>query len=245
MTNELVVKEQYALLSANETAREALAANLGGGKLNRMDLDRVGVPAGGGQMWSIPTLDGEESAKELRGIILAFRDGRTYWRKEMGSGEQTPPDCFSEDAVTGCGMPGGSCVGCPMNDFNTAKEGTGKGKACKEKRLLLMVRAGDVLPFVVSVPTTSLFGKAPTTCRKYFMRLSSKGLPYYDVESVLTLEKDKSVSGIAFSRIAFNVSRQLDEPSRESVRLWRAKLAGALESVSVKDNSVDTGKASE
>jgi len=244
MTNELVVKENYALLSANETAREALAANLGGGKLNRMDLDRVGVPAGGSTMWSIPTLEGEESAKELKGIILAFRDGRTYWRKRMGDGEQTPPDCYSEDGVNGTGSPGAACAGCPMNQFGTANEGAGKGKACKEKRLLLMVRAGDVLPFVVNVPTTSLYGKSTTTCRKYFMRLSSKAVPFYDVESVLTLEKDKSVDGISFSRIAFNAARQLDEASRESVRLWRAKLVGALDGVSVKD-SVDKPAASE
>src|ERR1039458_2016894 len=118
-TKELVkkdaVKKETALspfvIFQTEIAeiREAMNVNVGDTGPPSGDLERIKIPAGGGTAWTIQGLDGEEMVKELSGIILAWRDTRAYWSVPMEESDgNMPPDCFSLDARTGEGEPGGS-----------------------------------------------------------------------------------------------------------------------------------------
>ena len=129
--------------------REAMNVNVGDGGLNATDLERIKIPAGGGTAWTIQGLDGEEMLKELSGIIIAWRDTRAYWSVPMEESDgNMPPDCYSLDARTGEGKPGGNCHKCPNAEFGSGSKG--EGQACKLVRQLFLVREDNLLPEIVT-----------------------------------------------------------------------------------------------
>ena len=128
------------------------------------------MPLGGGTAWQVPGINGIESVSELDGIILAYHDKRALWRDSPEEGAPgAPPDCASDDAITGVGDPGGLCCDCPFAQYASAA--TGRGQACRLTRELIFVRQEDRIPFIVSVGPSSL-----KNCRKFLTRLS---LPHY------------------------------------------------------------------
>ena len=127
-TKEIATVESYALTEVAEGGdlQEIIADNLGGEQITPFDLDRVTVPAGGALSWEVPTLDGEESVKEIEGIVIYWRTARAYWEQGLDeSGGGSPPDCSSDDGQIGIGtiaatVQGGQCSACPMNQFGSA-----------------------------------------------------------------------------------------------------------------------------
>ena len=200
--------EAFLALQSDATAvLEAVKENIGNDRITDRDLDRITVPLGGGLNWTVPTLEGEDSAKTLDGIIVHWTAPRAYWKTSMEAGGNTPPDCASNDGENGYGTPGGECFSCPLNQWGSIEGGT--GKACKEKRMLFLLRANDLLPIVVQAPSTSI-----QPMKKYLLRLASQGLPYWSVMTKLSLEKANSASGISFSRISPKSSGPVPEEQR-------------------------------
>ena len=188
--------ETYMALQSDATnVLQTIKENIGNDRITDRDLDRIVVPLGGGLNWTVPTLEGEDSIKTLDGIIVHWTAPRAYWATGMDVGGNTPPDCSSHDGDVGYGQPGGDCFTCPLNQWASA-EGGG-GKACKEKRMLFLLRASDLLPIVIQAPSTSI-----QPIKKYLLRLASQGLPYWSVMTSLSLEKGSNSAGIAFSRIS-------------------------------------------
>ena len=206
---------EYAALSAPaERMSQILSNNLGGASIRPFDLDRVKVPAGGATSWEVPSLKGPEPTRELVGIILAARDSKQYWHKRADDGGSSPPDCVSTDLINGVGDPGGPCQVCAFNQFGSAVNEKGqatKGKACKDTKLMLFIRPGDVLPLVISAPATSL-----NSAKKYFLRLAQSQLMFQNVVTKLTLKQEKSAGGVAYAEIEFTYVRDLtpEESSR-------------------------------
>lgn len=192
----------FVVLENAQNAIEALRSNLEGEILSPMDLDRVVIPAGGGTAFSIPTLEGEESSQEIIGVITAIQNCRAYWSSEF-SGSGTPPDCVSEDAITGVGDPGGVCQRCHMAEFGS--DSRGKGQSCKQIKRLFLLRPTSMLPLVVNLPPTSL---RPAT--RYLLRLAGSGLKYQGAVTRITLEKTKNSDGIAYSTAVFALAAKLD-----------------------------------
>jgi hypothetical protein len=208
----LAERPQFAVLAEGaDQIAAALAENLSGEQVGPNDLDRIRIPAGGGRSWTVPTLNGEEDVKEFTGVIVGSKIVRSYWASEF-TGEGNPPDCFSDDGTTGHGTPGGACQTCPFNDWGSAK---GAGKACKERRLLFVLREGDRLPVVVALPPASI-----QPFRKYLMRLSSQGLPYSSVITSFQLEQDKNGTGIVFSKARLAVAGMLDSDAAAGIRAY-------------------------
>jgi hypothetical protein len=201
---------------------EVMAENLGAGGLSPNDLDRVKTPAGGGTAWEIPTLDGKgDIAKELEVIIVAASDVRAYYSDKF-NGDNSPPDCFSSDCITGNGDPGGPCDACEFSQWGTAVDDNGEptgGQACNKRKMMLCIGKDSTLPFVISAPPSSLKSIA-----KYFMRLAGASLPYYGVVTSLTLEKAKSGGGITYSLIVPEFVRTLTEEEVPAIQQYRANL---------------------
>ena len=174
-------------------------------------LDRIKIPSGGGNAFSVPGDSGWEDYKVITGIILGFNDHRVYYEKsfdETGGGDQ--PDCSSDDMKMGKGNPGGDCDKCLFNEWESAEKG--KGKACTQKRLLMLLIPGEMLPVKLDIPATSLQNNF-----KYFMRLASKGLSFHQVVTEFTLEKDKNENNVEYSKIVFNKHSDLSGVEREGV----------------------------
>jgi hypothetical protein len=202
MAKELVKKETavsaFVIFNTGiEQIREAMEANVGDGGLTAGDFDRIKVPAGGGTAWTIQGLDGEEILKEVAGIVVAWRDTRAYWSVPMEQSEgNMPPDCYSLDARTGTGKPGGDCHKCPLAQFGS--DAGGPGQACKLVRQLFLIREENLLPEIVNLPPSSI-----KPARQYFLRLASKGVPCYSVITKIGLEKTRNAQGIVYSRATF------------------------------------------
>jgi hypothetical protein len=206
MSKALAAKDeaQFMVLANPGAAIEALKSNLDGETLSPFDLDRVTIPAGGGSQWCIPTLEGEQVAAEITGVIVAVQNCRAYWQESFdSSGGGTPPDCVSEDVVTGIGNPGGVCQKCPMAAFGS--DNRGKGQACKQIKRLFLLRPDSMLPLVVTLPPTSI-----RPAQRYLLRLAGRGLKYQGVVTRITLEKEKNSGGIAYSKAVFGMVAALD-----------------------------------
>ena len=194
---------QFAIMTMDKNEiQELLTENLGGDTLTPNDLDRVVVPGSGGTTWTIPSIDGEISASEIVGILVHTQTVRAYWEEDF-TGGGTPPDCRSDDGLTGVGNPGGNCLSCPLNQFDEE----GGAKACSESRLLFMLLKDETLPIVIKVPAMSL-----KNARMYLRGLTSKRQLIHSVYTRLALEKDKNKSGIAYAKIVFSKIGDVEAP---------------------------------
>jgi len=187
--------QSFAISQVDTNELKALIReNFGIEGLKASDFPRIKVPAGGGRVWTIPTLDEEKDAKELDGIVIHTQLTRAYWEEDY-SGGNAPPDCFSPDCVTGTGTPGGMCDSCQFAEWGSAKN-DGNGQACKQRRLVFIIRDDSILPYVLSIPATSL-----KSFREYMVKLLGAGKRMYTVITRFTLEKDKNDSGIEYSKV--------------------------------------------
>jgi len=199
--------------------QEALADNLDG-VLSRFDLPRIRIPAGGAQTWTVPCSLGEEIAvKTLTAVVLHRQGVRTYY-----AGEEIvnrPPDCSSDDTITGVGSPGGLCATCPFAQFGSARDGAGKGQACKLGTLLLLLTEHGLLPMLLVLPPTSL-----GEWKRYALNLAAAGVAYH--KAVTQIGLTKVVSDYTYSRATFVFAGRVPEPHLSALRSWRRRTEGLL-----------------
>jgi hypothetical protein len=217
-SREPAVCQFAAFETSIDRIRESMVANLGENTLDIMDLEKIKIPAGGGTSWTVPGVGGEESVKELSGVILGWRDVRMFWRLPLDQSDgAVPPDCYSPDARSGFGDPGGSCCGCRFAQFGSATKGD--GQACKLVRQLFFVRAGNLLPDAVSLPAGSL-----KSVHEYLKRLAVKGWPCYSLRTNIGLEKTKNSQGIEYSRATFTAGEPLPPEQAQRAKEYAAML---------------------
>lgn len=155
-TEALAIMENFQLpdmVSDAAFSMEDLAEDMDGLQLS---FPRVKIPAGGGLQFEIPGDDPEnpDYTKYLEGIILYSHSAGAYWQEGSEYDENSTPLCSSVDGKVGIGEPGGSCAICPFNQFRSAPDG--KGKACKNMRVLYLLRDGEFLPIQLTLPPTSI-----------------------------------------------------------------------------------------
>ena len=189
-----------ALSQPLDDFKHIVAQNIGAGGVSAFELDRVQVPAGGGTMWAIETLEGEEAVKHLDGIIIHMTEPRSFWETSFDEGGGSAPDCSSEDSILGVGtrFEGDTddphhCSSCPFAQFGS--DDKGRGQACKATKRIFMLMKDTLLPVVLTLPPGSLMN-----AKKYFLRLLSHGR---SVDSVITrweLKKEQNPDGIKYSK---------------------------------------------
>lgn len=192
-----ITAEQFPALVHGSEAIQTIRTNLMGEEVTPNDLPKIKVPTGGGVAWTVATPDGDEDAvKRLDGIVIHVARRRAYWASTETMGE--PPQCSSSDCNFGLGSPGGECAKCPLNAFGSATKADGsegRGKACKESRLVFLLREGRIIPEVVVIPPSSL-----KALRQYQLNL---GMPYWSVVTGLTLERTQNQDGISYAKVCF------------------------------------------
>lgn len=195
---ELAVVNNYTALKDFNLA-DAIMSEMSGMSIS---FDRVSVPAAGGLAFELPgELPGEtDMAKEFKGVILFHHPMFTYYR-EGYTGGNNPPDCGSYDGVYGVGDPGGRCDKCPLNQFGSDPNG---GKLCKNKRRLYILREGELIPILLTLPAGSV-----KEFSVYVKRLLAKGKKSFSVVTKFSLKKATNSGGIAYSQAQFAVDRLL------------------------------------
>lgn len=226
--------EQYPILaSGGGKMAEVLAENFGGEAISPEDLLKIKVPTGGGRQWAV----GTEATATLDGVILHIARRRGWWENPNPTGD--PPSCSSNDCLTGIGKPGGACDKCPFNEFGTSRkqDGTeGRGKACREMKLLFLMRPGMVLPDVVCVPPGSL-----KSIKAYQVDLSKRGIFFWSVVTRLELEPDRNKDGTAYSKIKPSALGHLPPESAQQLMEFAKSLQATFAGVGLEGGDGEDG----
>lgn len=242
--NELVTSfetlENYAVanIGGDIDIQEIITENLGSQKLTFLDLERIKVPSGGSKTWTVMDQDGDEIDTDvINGIILDFISIRQYFTTAY-DGSKNPPDCMSFNGLNGEGNPGGSCLSCPNAKFGTKKDQSGNftdGQACAERMILFILTEGSILPSCINVPPTGL-----KETRQFLTTLTSKHfVPKYGCITEFRLKKDKSNTGIEYSKIDYKKGETLSKDEREFILKYRESIMPTL-SQEVQETVKDT-----
>lgn len=154
--NTELMKQDDFLLPAmveGDFSNDELADDMDG---IQMSFPRIKIPSGGTIQFEIPTDDPEnpDYTKVLTGVILYHHPNYVYWAEGSEYDENATPLCTSVDGKIGIGEPGGLCGTCALNEYGTASEG--RGKACKNMRMLYLLCNGEYMPYQLALPPTSL-----------------------------------------------------------------------------------------
>ncbi len=209
MSKELMVKEQSYLAEGVDLA-SIFSEEMEGMTLT---FDRIKIPAGGGVAFEVPGDDPEspDMAKEIKAVILYHHPINSYY-KDKFDGASNPPECGSVDGKTGISMDGEiiECNSCPFSKFGSSEDG--KGKACKQKRRMYLLREGEFLPTILTLPTGSL-----GEFSKFVMRLLGKGQKSNQVVTKFSLKKAQNAGGITYSQAVFCVDRMLTDAEQVNI----------------------------
>ncbi|HOV80375.1 MAG TPA: hypothetical protein PK728_09765 [Bacillota bacterium] len=192
-----------------------------------IDFPRIKIPSGGGLTFEVPGEEESEPVKELVGVILDHYRVNAYWADEY-AGAGAPPTCSALDAENGKGNPGGNCKTCPMNDWGSDAKG-GRGKACKNIRRIYILTEGEMLPYLIALPPTSL-----EDFNVYMRRLTSKHkVPYYGALSRAKLYKTQNKDGITYSAVAWSFAGALSPQDRAAMKNYAASLKSAMRTAQI------------
>lgn len=216
MSNEIVKKEDN-FVTTNNNLSEALGEEMAGLSIT---FDRIKVPSGGGLAYEVPGDNPEEPEleKEFDAVILYHHPMLSFY-KEKYNGSNEAPNCSSINGVVGIDRDSGEirqCKDCPLNMFGSGENG---GKACKAKRRLFILRKGEALPVIFTVPTSSVGDFS-----KYIMRLVSKNKKSNQVVTRFSLKKAQNSSGITYSKVVVNVARDLTDEEIKSMESMSAQV---------------------
>jgi len=230
MANEVAKREESAVAEYGSGVNfsELLAEELDG---LTPTFERIKIPAGGGLAFEVPSDDPDspDSVKEFKAVILYHHPINCYYEEEY-TGGNNPPDCGSMDGHVGVVAETGEvkqCADCEYSKFGTGKNGA---KACKQKRRIYLLREGEALPTIISLPTGSL-----SEFSKYVMRLLSKGKKTNGVVTKFTLKKAQNSGGINYSQAVFAVDRELVDAEIENVKNMSEQVKALATKVTVLD----------
>ncbi len=225
----LAVIDNFDLQTLTGDLAEAIDEEMDG--LGSLPFDRVKIPSGGGLAFEIPGDDDDtpESATEIVGVILDHHPVNAYWPAKYAGGNE-PPACSSYDGKQGIDRETGAikeCATCPYNQFGS-DPATG-GKACKNLHRVYILREGNPVPLILSLPPTSLKG-----FRDYIgKRIVLKGLRCWQAITKITLKKEKSAGGISYSRAVFSFEGLLSGEAQLQAAAMRECVINQYRQVSI------------
>lgn len=210
MANEITTKVDFNIIPMDEKQLAVMAEELDG--LGQIPFDVIKIPSGGGLVFEVPGDDPEnpDTEKVIRGIIVHHHAVNAWW-KEAYTGGNAAPDCASLDGKLGVDMVTGEtkrCDTCPFNQFGSADNGN--GKACKNGHRIYILREGEMLPLMISLPPTSLKALKDYLAKRLIM----KGIRPVDVITEISLAKEKNADGISYSKCVFKKAGELSPEQR-------------------------------
>ena len=132
--------------------------------------------------------------EQMEGVILDHQRVNAWWEKEYGHGGKRHPDCWSLDALrpdtAAFPIQCERCALCAKNQYGSK----GRGKACKNLRRILLKLDANLLPYILTVPPTSL-----KEIDRYLTALTNVQIPASAAVTQFTLTAAKNEEGIAYS----------------------------------------------
>lgn len=216
-TENQVPKSKY--LALNLDAINIINENLKYQPLSYQLFDIIKAPTGGTTVFTVPSLSGDVTQKDIIGIILDYATPRAYWKtKEPVEG--TPPVCCSRNSITS--REGKACSSCLYNTFGS-KEGDSNAKACKESVELYLLRPDNIMPVIIRIPVTSKY-----IFQKYITRLISHMIPINGAITKISLEKATSKGGQQYGQFSFEAIEMLTKEEADYAKAYGQKFSEML-----------------
>jgi len=176
----------------------------------QVTFPRVRFPTSNSSFFEIPSVTGEpEAVKEIEGVVVFKQNVRAWWMGKDGetSFESTnsPPACSSLDGITpvaGEHRQAATCALCKRSEWDTGKEG--RGQACKARLNCFILRPGDELPTLISLPPTAI-----KLFSQYAVGLRQKKSALIATTTIFGLQDAKSSGGTAYKNIALRMGKPL------------------------------------
>ena len=239
-------------LQPDNEAREAMLANMMPGEgFEESDLVRVKTPAGGGTMWEYETLGNVVNTKTIYGVLAAFTQRGTLWPSEEPS--ESMPYLISDNLITARKV--GDKIGdldpavldrmlikegpnAGLYDWRGTEEGgpniyndygsssKGRGKRCKESRVMFILTPDSAFPLVVRAQPGSLRNIKP------FIKMLP--VPHFRAVIELSLFKETNAGGQPFSQI---IPRYIGDIGREAGKMVMETYTTPLKATAVRMSS--------
>lgn len=249
---DLVPLEKYTIVEKGEEGFDLLRETLEGQDVSEFDLPRVSVPTGGATTWEVPGLTGDDSMKEIQGVVVFYKNSRSFWTDPYAGGNE-PPNCSARDAKHAVAdedteIPAQRdeetgkllCETCAHSEWGSSETGSGRGQACKLTRQLFLIAPDRMLPLVVNLPPTSL-----KRASNYFLNLANYNKDYRKIVTRIGLEKTSGNNVPDYSVATFLAGDDLDEKTAEFIAKYADVMRGAFEAVTVRTAAEVGGTAEE
>ena len=178
-----------------------------------LSFPRVKIPGGGVPQFKMPDEDPDHPTyvSKIEGIILYNHSANACWPEGSEYDDNTPPQCQSMDGRQGYGNPGLLCEACGNNQFGSS----GKGKLCKNMRILYILQDGAYMPLQLALPPTSI------KPYKNFVNMvfALRNRPVYGSLVKITL-KPVSSNGFDYSVAVFNRVRDFAGEELAAVKTY-------------------------
>lgn len=228
-TTALAVIENFQLPALSDEMGQALAEEMDGLTLT---FPRVKIPSGGGLAFEVPGDDPEnpDTEKEIVGVIVDHHPVNAYWADKY-AGANNPPDCSSMDGKVGLDADGNRvpCNSCQFNQWGSADDG--RGKACKNMHRVYILREGEMLPLLLTLPPTSLKNLSDYIA----LRVVSKGMRSYGVVTKVSLKKAQNTGGINYSQAVFALAGKLAPAQVSAMADYSLGIKSMTRSVAIGD----------
>lgn len=226
MSNELVIKENGGYMAATVNLADLFSEEMDG---LTPTFDRIKIPAGGGISYEVPGDDpsSPDTVKEFKAVILYHHPIHSYY-KDKFTGGSNPPDCGSMDGKFGITADTGECIECSQCAYAKFGSGENGGMACKQKRRVYILREGEILPLILTIPTGSL-----REFTKYVTRLLQKGKKTNSVVTKFTLQKVQNSTGITFSQVVCGVDRALNSDEQKNINMMSEQVKAFANQVAI------------
>lgn len=207
--------------------KEAMEANFSGQQIDpRKVFSIIKFPSGGSTSWEIPIIDGEPiDTKEFTGIIMHVGIERARYVGKYGEGDSVPA-CTSPDGLHGIGEPGGDCMNCAYNQFDTHPEHKGR-KACSETKPIyfIMKETGDFAaeewPMILRTSAGSL-----GVLDDYRIKLAKSRTQIHTIETKFTLLKTQNKNNIAFSQLVLSRGDKItDQKTIDMIKSYKSGIS--------------------
>ena len=228
MSNEMTIMENNGYMAAGIDLRDLFSEEMEG---LRPSFDRIKIPAGGGISYEVPGDDpsNPDSIKEFKAVILFHHPIHSYYVDKF-TGGNNPPDCGSMDGKIGVDALTGECKSCATCPYAKFGSGDNGGMACKQKRRVYLLREGEILPVILTIPTGSL-----KEFTKYVTRLLQKGKKTNSVVTKFTLKKVQNSAGITFSQVVCSVDRALNPDEQQNINAMSEQVKAFAGHVAITD----------
>ena len=196
--------------------------------MESVNFQRVKIPSGGQLQFEIPTEDPDnpDYDKTLEGVILYNHSSYALWPEGSEYDEDTKPVCMSVDGKTGIGIPGGACATCPNNAYGSATDG-GRGKACKNMRHIYLLRSGEYMPLLISLPPTSLKSFREFLNRAFVMRRRAT------YGSIVQIGLKRENNGNDYSVATFRLVRDFQGEDLAQIRAYSNAFKEQIKAINV------------